>query len=154
MTTEAASKSFQPVECIDEGSPDGREIITVNYSQVKGSQLVVSVVDNFGTRTLPSSQDNRYWPALEVTVTGYIQGYSMVLKRQLVRMVSGPLFMIIPRDEIYTALTVRALNMTGGTRGGNQAAPGSGPPGPSAANGFSITCQVQFCAQGGIGEGF
>lgn len=156
MSTEATTKSFQPVECIDAQSADGREIVTIPFSKVKGSLLVISAVDNYAAIAINTTQDNRYWAALMVTITGFVQGYSMILKRQTVAMVSGPLSYYVPENFcFFTALGIRATNVTGGTLGARQDQPGLLPnTAPTAANGFSLMCQVQLTAQGGIGGGF
>lgn len=151
---QAAAKVFQAVECIDVSTFDGLDVVTLPWAQVRGAQLLVNVIDNFATRfPLTSGQDSRYWAALEVSIWGAIQGYSTCLKRQHVRMISGPMFYNCASDEFYSAITVRARNMTGGRTGGNPTVNG-GSAAAIAANGFSIQCQVMLVAPDGIGEGF
>lgn len=151
MGIEAGAEVFQPVECIDAGGFQGTDVISLPWSRVAGCQLIANVIDNFGMRpALTSGQDARYWATLEITIWGMVQGYPSCLKRQQTRMISGPCFYRFDADEFYTDVTVRARNISGGRSGGNQTAPGGGPPAPSSANGFSIQCQVMLVAPKGF----
>lgn len=140
---EAAAKVYEPVECIGVSEPNGLDVITLPWKQVAGAQVLVLVRDNYAS-ALPAAVLNStaYWPTLEVTIWGAVQGYSTCLKRQHVRMLTGPLLYRVESDEFYSAFSVRARDITGGY------------PGGFGAGSFSIKCQVMLAAHEGIGKGY
>lgn len=147
---QAGAKVFQPVQCISAGGYDGIDVISLPWSEVVGAQVIVNVIDNFAVLASGLTQDARYWGMLEVSIWGAVQGYASCLKRQQVRMISGPMFYRFDSDEFYSHVSVRARNMSGGKSGGDQ----SGATPPSAAGGFSLACQVMLVAPHGIARGF
>lgn len=144
MIEQAGAKVFIPVECIGVSEVNGRDVVTLPWSEVKGgANILVLARDNYA-EGLPAAVLDlaAYWPTLEVTIWGAIQGYTVCLKRQQVRMITGPMVYRVEGDELYSAFTVRARDITGGQTGGY------------GAGSFSLQCQVMLTAQSGIGRGF
>lgn len=143
MKEQAGAKVFIPVECIGVSEVNGRDVVTLPWSEVKGAQILVLARDNYA-EALPAAvlDTAAYWPTLEVTIWGAIQGYMTCLKRQQVRMITGPMMYRVDGDEFYSALTIRARDITGGQTGGY------------GAGSFSLQCQVMLTADAGIGKGF
>lgn len=146
---QAGSQVFAPVECIDVADVNGLDVVSLPWAQVKGAQLIINSIDNYDTVDIGSGGP-AYWAALEVTVWGTVQGYATCLKRQHVRMLTGPMLYRVDGDEFYNYVTVKARNMSGGVSGGSTEG-GLSPPRPSSQLGFSLKCQVMLTAQQGIG---
>lgn len=144
---QSQSKVLGPFEVIQEIGAIGRVLVTLPYKDVRGSQILVAVTDNFAKLAVGSS-DNQFWAAAEVEVLGSIQGYEHTLKRQYCRSITGPMLFVVPDEQAMDKVIFRARNLTGGRRG----PPGvSGASDPSAANGFSITVTIHVQPRGGMG---
>lgn len=111
--SDAARKSYGPYNVIDDYVLEGRTLVTLPFDNVKGCQLLVSVVDNVDILN-PGAADQRFWAIAEVAIWGIIQGYATPIKRQHVRMISGPMEYVFPFEEAYDSIEVRGRNMTGG----------------------------------------
>jgi hypothetical protein len=144
---QAQSKVLGPFEVIQEVGAVGRALVSVPYTEVRGSQLVVQVIDNFAKVEPASSFDPQFWAAAEVQINGAVQGFEFCLKRQHTRMLTGPMGYVVPDEAALDQLVFRARNMTGGRRG----PPGSGETDATAANGYSIKVQIHIQPRGGIG---
>lgn len=140
------NKVYGPFEIIGEGSPEGRVIQALPWVNVRGAQVLASCTDNFG-QLQPNTGNATYWAIAEVTIWGVVQGYANVLKRQQIRMSSGPMTYVLPDEEAYDQVEFRARNFTGGKR----AVPSStGSNAPVQANGFSLKVQLFIQPRGGF----
>ena len=141
----AAGKVYGPYETINSVGPEASVFVSIPWSRVMGSQVLVSIKDNFASRpnvtVLP-----QFWAMCEVQLFGVVQGYETRLKTQAVRMDTGPCHIILPYEEAYDSFVVKGRNMSGGRRGPN---PNAGIP-ASAANGYSIELTVHVMPRGGI----
>jgi hypothetical protein len=148
MAEQAQAKILGPFEVIQAIGPEGAPIASIPFSKVRGSNLLISVDDNFG-KVLPVTAIRSYWAVAEVSIIGRVQGVETLLKRQQVRMLTGPMGYVFDDAEAYGDLVVRARNMSGGRRG--PPGPATASPDPTAANGFSITVTIAFQPRGGMG---
>jgi len=86
--------------------------LSLPYAKIRGSQIVVIAVDNF--TNLGASASSKEWGAIEVTILGSVGGYSFLLKRQQIRMMTGPCLFLVPYDAAYDEISVESRNVTGG----------------------------------------
>ena len=148
MATQATSKVLGPFEIISETGPVGRVLDTIPYSNVRGSQIVITVTDNWaGLFDTVDGGIPAYMPAAEIELLGTVQAVEFVLKRQYCRMFTGPMMYVFDDAEAYDNILLRARNLSGGRRG----APGGISPNPNAINGFSLKVQAQIQPRGGVG---
>lgn len=144
------SKVLGPFEVIQETGPVGRVLDTIPYVNVRGSQILITVVDNWAAlvATAGGGAIPVLMAAAEVELCATVQAVEFVLKRQYCRMFTGPMFYVFDDAEAYDNVLVRARNLSGGRRG----PPGGAmTPQPDAANGFSLKVQVQIQPRGGLG---
>jgi hypothetical protein len=147
VPTQAQSKVLGPVEIISETGPVGRVLDTIPYTNVRGSQILITVVDNWAALVDGQQAIPAYMAGAEVELVGVVQAVEFVLKRQYCRMFTGPMFYVFDDAEAYDNILLRARNMSGGRRGN----PGGIAPAPTAANGFSLKVQAQIQPRGGLG---
>lgn len=151
----AAQKVQGPFEVIENVGTSAPILIELPYQKVRGSQIVASVIDNFGQQQTVTTLV-RFWAAVDLQIWGRIQGYDFLLKKQHTRMNTGPLVYIVPDEEAYDAISIRGRNMSGGRPG---PVPGAAPPNPTAApipgfplsGGFSLMVQLYIQPRGGMG---
>lgn len=144
------SKVYGPFEVIGETGAVGRVLVTIPYTQVRGSQILINVTDNWGPRAQGQQGIPVYMAGAEVELIGAVQSYQIVLKREFCRGMTGPMFYIFDDAEAYDSILLRARNMSGGRRGAVGVT--SGPTVlPTSANGFSLKVQAQIQPRGGLG---
>ena len=116
MPLKAGSKQYGPFEVVDIVQPDVQTLVTIPYSDVVGSQMLVTVSDNFARDFLLADNASRF-AAAEIGITGRVQGEPYIIQRAHVRALSGPLRWIFRAEEMYDQIEIGARNMSGGRRG-------------------------------------
>lgn len=144
----AGRKVFGPYDIQQAVSGDCLQLTEIPYANVQGGQLLISVADNYNIQDQVTVFP-RFWATAEVQIWGRIQGYDEILKTQQVRMVSGPMVYIVPFEEAYDYIDIRARNMSGGRRG--PVFPDVAPN-PTAERGFKLDVTIHFTPRGGMGE--
>ncbi len=140
------NKALGPYEIIGEVSAEGRVLVDIPWEKVIGGQVIVAVSDNY-SQLQTTINDPQYWATAEVSIWGVVQGYAEVLKRQQLRMLSGPMLYQFANEEAYHAVRFRARNFTGGRRGSGA----SGANAATAENGYSLTVQLFLQPRSGFG---
>lgn len=140
---EGKSKVLGPFEAVQAIAQDGVVLTSIPFSKVRGSQLIVSVSDNYASQFGDIVADvPTFWATVEVTLMGSVQGAEFVIKRQAVRMLTGPLYYIADDSEAYDNIVVRGRNVSGGSKAAVDFI---------ASNGLSLLVQVQIQPRGGLG---
>jgi hypothetical protein len=149
MTLQGAirRKVYGPYESIQEVSGEGRIYLSLPYTEVMGSQVMLSVKDNWAK--FVNANLGMYWPTLELTIWGAVQGFETVVKRQQTRMQTGPMFYIFDYAEAFDTVNFRARNISGGRRGPPSNA-GEDTSIPDKRNQFSLTVDVYIQPRGGF----
>ncbi len=116
-----ARSTYGPYNVLQFTGPDGKKLETFQYSEVRGSQVLVWVVDN-SSKSINQAQTAevdtcQFFVIAEISIWGKVQGYSSCLKRQATRMLTGPMLYSIASDEPWAEIEIRARNMSGGRRG-------------------------------------
>lgn len=120
MSAEPIRPVWGPYNVITFGGPDGTKLESFQYSEVKGSQICVWASDNFASFSNQAGAETGYlyfMALVEVSIWGTVQSFEACIKRQAVRMVSGPMNLAIPCDLPWQRIEIRARNMTGGHPG-------------------------------------
>lgn len=146
LTGAIRRKVYGPFESIQEVAGEGRIYLSLPYTDVMGSQVMLSVKDNWAK--INNANLGMYWPTLELTIWGAVQGYETVIKRQQTRMQTGPMFYIFDYAEAFDTVNFRARNISGGRRGPPPDA--EDPTIPDKRNGFSLTVDVYIQPRGGF----
>jgi hypothetical protein len=145
MSDAIRSPVYGPFEVIGELSADGREILSLPFSDVVGCNILVSLADNYSIipfQVVP----NHLYPNVELSVWGAIQGYQACLRRIQLHMFTGPARMLFESSEGWTNLSFRAQNMCGGST-----VNGAGiPPQPTQANKFSLKVSIYVMPRSGF----
>ena len=139
----SASKQYGPYEIVDIAQGECQTLVTLPYSRVVGSHMLIRCTDNFGRIFGPGAISVDHWVAAEVVIAGYVQGSRFVITRQQIRNLSGPMRWIFAAEEMYESVEVAARNMTGGRRG-SQNTDSPGGTDTSSAAGFSIKINVSI----------
>lgn len=114
--SEATRTTYGPYKAFSRGiNGIPYELVTIPYSKVKGSVLVVTLTDNYAV-LFPNLIDTINWATVEISVDGATAGYFNRLKIQQVRMLSGALKMFLPYDQPYDAIRILGRNVTGGVQ--------------------------------------
>ncbi len=129
-TLSPASKSLGPFQVLDNTRPI--KVVTFPYRDVKGGNLIVSVVNQrLGDPKLIIANGRTALTA-EVEILGLIQGTPSVLKRAVTRFLTGPITYQFTTWDLYDNITIRARNMTGGF------------PGPTTVTNTALGYQLQL----------
>ncbi len=117
---QAAAAVYGPTEIVDQTqiATDGAILWTLPYKSVRGSQLCVSVVDTFLQPLVSVIAGLIYGIAgAEITIAGSVRGFESPIRRQFMRNITGPLVFVVPEDEPYNDLIIRARPFVGGYPG-------------------------------------
>ncbi len=150
MSLNLKAKIYGPYQLLTAQGQKGVEFLSVPYAAVEGSQIIVAVTDNLSQSTAGSFSDGIQfiaWPALEIFIYGSVQGYKTRLKRQFVRMPTGPMTYTIPVEEAYDNILLYARDVTGGTVVAPQ---NLAEFSDDSSVPFSITAMVYFSPRGGF----
>lgn len=141
MVVASASKQYGPYEIVDVAQGEAKTLVTLPYSRVVGSQMLVRCSDNFGRIFGPGAISIDHWVSAEVVLAGYVQGSRFIITRQQIRDLSGPMRWVFRAEEMYDSVEVAARNMSGGRRG-SQTVDFPLAADTSSAAGFSIKINV------------
>lgn len=138
-------KTYGPFELIGELSGDGRVMLSLDFSEVVGCKVMISLEDTFGS--IPAQNTpNHLWPGVEMTIWGVVQSYESCLKRMHLHALSGPMATKFDYEDGWDQVIFRARNTCGGSY---QNLAGI-PPFPTQAAGFSLKATVLVMPRSGF----
>jgi hypothetical protein len=140
------SPVYGPFEVIGELSPEGREVLSLPFSEVAGCKVMVSVADNYALFPFAGFSPARFYPGVEVAIWGAVQGLQNCLRRVAVHMLSGPIAHTFDYADGWDTISFRGRNMCGGSTVNGDAA----PPFPTQANGFSLKVSIYIMPRSGF----
>lgn len=134
----AGNKQYGPFEITDLSLPDAKQLVTLPYAAVVGSQILAIASDNYAGRVTGVTFSI---PLIEVVYRGYVQGQPYDISRAQISSLTGPFRFIFPAEMMFDQLEIAGRNMSGGRRG-SPTADGFVIPDFSSAAGFSLTLDV------------
>lgn len=115
-TTANRNTSYGPYELVSENRGKGRVFLSLPFQEVVGCQVMIAVTDNFDGIARPpeGAGPNRLWPGAEITIWGVVQGFETMIKRQLVRKLTGPMFHLFDFADGWDSINFRGRDAVGG----------------------------------------
>lgn len=151
MLSPATRKSYGPFNVNNSGGPLPGEFLTLEWSKVRGSNVLVAVTDNADIGATAGFLVPFAIPTVEITLFGNIQGFLTQIKTVTIRMKTGPMTYVFPEEEGWENIIFTARPFIGGK-------PQGSPPGVSAPQdaGLAIIMQatVFVMPRGGFSEQF
>jgi hypothetical protein len=151
MLSPATRRSYGPFNINNSAGPLPGEFLTLVWSKVRGSNVLVAVTDDADTGVTAGFQVPFAIPTVEITLFGNIQGFLTQLKTTVIRMKTGPMCYVFPDEEGWENIIFCARPFIGGKPQGARITPGT----PLAAGlGINMQASVYIMPRGGFSEQF